>query len=363
MGTRREPSRVPMMVDSGGRPWSADKLEVVGRCPVCGAAARRPLHEGLEDWNYGSTPGLWTLHECGECGSAYLDPRPSRDAIGLAYRDYYTHRAPTREQGGRRSWGVAAIRERLASGYRRARFGCQEEPWSRLGVMAAHCCPSRRASLEAEMRHLPRLEGRGGRLLDVGCGDGSFLLRVCRAGWTVVGVDPDETAVEVARSRGLDVRRGGVESLAAGEEPFDVITLNHVLEHVHDPLDTLRWCRRLLKPGGFVWIATPNLRSLGHLRYGRWWRHLDPPRHLVLFTPDSLRRVLAAAGLTRVEDLPWRPLCKWTFPASEAICAAAGKKPTWRGWVRVRAWWADRVARRDPSVREFLTVSAWTVGD
>lgn len=91
----------------------------------------------------------------------------------------------------------------------------------------------------------------------------------------------------------------GLNGFGAVESRFDVITLNHVIEHVSDPIELLRSCYRLLKLGGQLWLQTPNIDSLGSRRYGRHWRGLEPPRHLVLFDPVSLRSALHQAGFQR----------------------------------------------------------------
>jgi len=135
----------------------------------------------------------------------------------------------------------------------------------------------------------------------VGCGNGAFLKTAQTLGWSVQGIEPDPAAVETARRAGLPVEQGLlVENTFAGrgeeETAFEAITLNHVLEHLHDPMRTLRLCYDLLRPGGVLWMATPNLASLGHRRYGPCWLHLDPPRHLVLFTPRSLKESLSRVG-------------------------------------------------------------------
>ena len=94
-------------------------------------------------------------------------------------------------------------------------------------------------------------------------------------------------AVQVARQRGLEVDCGAVEDQRYPAAAFDAVTLNHVIEHVPDPLATVAECRRLLKPGGRLLMFTPNAGSLAHWMFGRDWRGLEPPRHLHLFAPGD----------------------------------------------------------------------------
>jgi SAM-dependent methyltransferase len=248
----------------------------------------------------------------------------------------------------------------LANGYRNYRFGTRFHPSSWLGILMALVIPTFRATIEAQFRHIPR-RGQGKRLLDIGCGNGEFLFLAKSAGWSVVGVDPDPNAVAVARSRGLDVRKGGIEVLGRQRDLFDGITLSHVIEHAHDPMALLRACHCLLKPGGWIWVETPNLDSLGHQRYARHWRGLEPPRHLVVFTRNSLCRLLAEAGFKHIQDQPFRRLCETTFSASEAIQngQAPFSSPLLTQEVRIAARAADFKAKLDSNLREFITVKAW----
>jgi SAM-dependent methyltransferase len=113
----------------------------------------------------------------------------------------------------------------------------------------------------------------------------------------VAGVEPDPKARLLGNERGLDVRER-LEDFAG--ETFEAATLSHVIEHVHDPVATLRACRELLAPGGMIYVDTPNIDAVGHGIYGRHWRGLETPRHLVLFTRASLRRALEQAGFGRI---------------------------------------------------------------
>jgi SAM-dependent methyltransferase len=200
-----------------------------------------------------------------------------------------------------------------------------------------------------------------GRLLDVGCGNGDFLLFAQRAGWEAIGVEPDPKAVEVARARGLTVHLGTLETLHEAPESFQGITMNHVIEHVHHPRATLEHCYRLLKRGGWLWIETPNLDAQGHARYGENWIGLDTPRHLVVFTDRSLLRLLEEVGFARIERLPYCPLCERVYGMSRALAIGASphQSPPLPREERLLARQAEANARRRPEIREFIMVRAW----
>jgi len=345
-----------MYTQETGSEWPANGLEPVENCPVCGVDDRELEHEGLADRVYFCAPGKWVLYHCRSCNSRYLDPRPTLETIGLAYQNYLTHdealeASPVSLAG--------KLRRRFANGYRNYHFGTRYDPASFLGVLAASLMPSVSAIIDADMRHLPKAT-TGQRLLDLGCGNGSFLLRARNAGWVVVGIDFDPKAVDVARSKGLDVRLGGVDVLEPSSEKFDVVTLSHVIEHVHHPVKVLQSCYELLKPGGFLWIETPNITSEGYRQFGPNWFHLDPPRHLVLFTLESLRSTLSKVGFFSLKVMPHRPLCVDSFVASKAI--SEGINPysdLHRSDLTTMVKRAERIAGQQPARREYITLKAW----
>jgi 2-polyprenyl-3-methyl-5-hydroxy-6-metoxy-1,4-benzoquinol methylase len=296
------------------------------------------------------------MYCCSTCASAYLDPRPTEESIGLAYQCYFTH---DDEPSFSSLSFLNRLRRRLANGYRNYRYGTRDYPASVAGVVTAALMRNGRATIDAGMRHLPSTSANK-RLLDLGCGNGSFLLRARSAGWDVIGVDFDDHAVRSARSHGLDVRHGGVESLDPSVDQFDVVTLAHVIEHVHRPVEVLQACYKLLKPGGFLWIDTPNIASDGHRIFGIHWRGLEIPRHLVLFNIESMRSALTTAGFAKVKVQPYRPLCKTIFHASAAIAGEDEQRmmpntKSLSGLVRQ----TERRARRDPLRREFINLKAW----
>ena len=344
--------------DAAGE-WPAGGLEEVDACPVCGSAARRVMYTGLSDRVFRSAPGSWTLIRCQECRSAYLDPRPTADTIELAYRSYYTH------DGGAPDADAGRLRRRLANGYRRARWGYAQGSGIPGGRLIARVAPSRGALVDRKLRHLPATPG--GCLLDVGSGSGAFLAQMEALGWRAEGLEPDPEAVAAARDAGLTVTHGTLRDLDTEEHSatFDAVTLSHVIEHLHDPAADLRMIRRLLKRGGLLWIATPNLEALGLRRFGRDWVNLDPPRHLVLFTSASLERLLRRSGFEPEPPPPASPQALQLFSQSAAI--AEGRPPDegpLDGTARLRALaaLANTVALRAPRHAEELVMLARNAG-
>lgn len=339
-------------------PWPSDGLETVCNCPVCGNERRDLLYENLVDNVFRVAPGTWQLWKCARCGSAYLDPRPTPDSIHLAYGSYYTHREPGSQDDYEILSPLRKLRRHFVNGYTNWRYSTQFQPANVFGVAAAFAVPTLRRVIDRHYRHLPRRPETGGCILDVGSGDGYFLRLAHSCGWDVMGVDPDPKASSL--SQGFPVCRGGVDCLDAESELFDVVTLNHVIEHVPDPVTVLNRCHALLKPGGQIWLETPNIDGFGHERYGRNWRGLEPPRHLVIFNESSIETALRQVGFTKFAHRP-RPLPHLNvFKESKRLelSQAANSGITLLYGERWAARWAALKAHFRRSRREFLTLTA-----
>ena len=141
---------------------------------------------------------------------------------------------------------------------------------------------------------------REGRLLDVGCGAGTFLRAAGRAGWVAEGVEVSATAAEHNRAAGFEVFNGELAAARYPEGRFDVVILSEVLEHVAEPREMLREILRVLRPGGLLWATTPNGRGLSARALGLGWSAVSPPEHLHLFSSRAARALLAEAGFGRV---------------------------------------------------------------
>ncbi len=306
--------------------WPEETIERVWACPVCGSTSRAVLHADLADDTFFAAAGTWNLQQCSDCGSAYLDPRPTPESIGNAYARYYTHvtAAPVASRGLRAT--LSRLLQRFSNAYEaslgRRQMGMTEAPAAAFVRMVLPW----REVVDARYRHLHRPPVGADRLLDVGCGNGDFLQRAQSLGWKVEGFDFDPQAVAAAQAAGLKVRVGSIQLYANAREEFDVVTCNHVIEHVHDPRQLLSDIHRILKPGGRLWIETPNIASSGHALFGRSWRGLETPRHLVLFNHHSLIATVRDAGFAITRRSPWNiQHMRHVFASSEAI--AAGRDP------------------------------------
>lgn len=317
--------------------WPASELESVPACPVCGSVERTVLHEGLIDNVFFVAPGKWTLHCCTQCRSAYLDPRPNPASIHKAYATYYTHAVGTERDNVIQLSFFRRLRRMISNGYLNHRYGTKRHPASGLGQWMAKLLPSQRQALDIGFRYLPK-PIQGQRLLDIGCGNGDFLVSAREAGWQVSGVEPDPKAAAATRQRGIDVTVGTVDLLEGVSHCFDAITLSHVIEHVHEPKQLLQAVQRLLKPGGIVYIDTPNIQSHGTAIFKKNWRGLETPRHLVLFNPASLTELLYATGFAGIKIERRTAVQQGMYLSSLRMAAGHspyGAEPARLGWLEL----------------------------
>ena len=342
--------------------WPPTDLEALAACEVCGGTDRPVWLQGLADRIFGVAPGLWQLRRCASCGVAALDPRPTEASIDRAYERYYTHdEAPERHflvPGDRPD---LPIKRALHADYLNHTYGHRLVPALPGGRWLLGASAARRARAGHTIRHLPAPTTPGARLLDVGCGNGSFL-RVARAlDFQAEGLEIDEASGRLARQAGFAVFSGPLSAADYPQACFEHILLNHVIEHLHRPLQSLRLLRGWLRPGGRLWLQTPNLASRGAARYGVHWRGMEPPRHLTLFDGPSLCAALTAAGFERPALLPPQRDAGFFIQQSEAIQAGADPyqagRPSAAQRRLARQWNAGALANWGSA--EAITVEAW----
>jgi SAM-dependent methyltransferase len=248
-------------------------------CPLCGTAGRG-LYDHLTDCLFG-TAGEWGFSQCPrpDCGLLWLNPAPVAEDLHLAYQTYFTHAdAPAGQAAPSRTGKFLSVVYNAAASLPRALLELRKEQRQRACMFLTDQSP--------------------GRLLDVGCGDGTFLHKMQARGWKVDGVDFDRRAIENARLRyNLELRHGDLASAGFPSSTFDAVTLNNVIEHVPDPVGLLAEAWHVLKSGGRLVVITPNASSLGHQVFKQAWLGLDPPRHLKVFSPEALRTCAERAGI------------------------------------------------------------------
>jgi len=171
-------------------------------------------------------------------------------------------------------------------------------------------------------------------------------------------MEVDPQAAELAQQLGLDIHYGDAARALEmfGPSSFDWITLSHVIEHVHQPRQTLQILHDLLRADGRLWIETPNPRSFGHRFFGDRWRDLDPPRHLCLLSRNAIIEAARQSGLSLAAE-HLRPFVPFeTFPFSGAACdtGSPDRKANWR--VRLLSLACEVRSKFESDGREWLTL-------
>jgi len=273
--------------------WTHGQLETIDTCPCCRTSSIGNEYSRRDDeLSFSET---WSFIKCGECSSIFLHHRPDAASLPLAYSHYYTH-ASASDEPSLVSEG-ASLRNRMVQSYLAKRFGIRFPATSRLAALLIELILPVRMLLDMYGRHVPRdMCSATTRLLDIGCGNGAYLLRAREMGITAMGCEPDIKAAEACRRQELDVIHGDAfdERLVPGS--FDIITMHHVIEHVADPTALLSRAHSLLKPGGRLWLGLPNPQSLSLRLFGRSWKGFHPPFHLIIPTQSVLQRWLLASG-------------------------------------------------------------------
>ena len=341
-----------------GGEWPREGLERVEWCPACGGSERRLLHADLTDRSYQSAPGRWSLFRCEHCSCAFLDPRPDRATVSLAYRTYYDGcaAAAATEQT---EHGLRRFRSALRNGYLNSKYGYRARPATVLGRVVVPALPRYRDLADEHVRHLDLPVGSP-KLLDVGCGEGEFLAQMRALGWSVAGLDPSADAVSIAQARGVPVSTGTLSEAELEPDSLDAITFRLVFEHLPRPSVELARCRKALRRGGILWIATPSLDSEAHRRFGRDWIHLEAPRHAVLYTKGALVRLIREAGFELASVKPYRQ-ARWSFRLSAALARGLPpfeKAPPLPSRLAARAALANLQALRRPERADVIIVIA-----
>lgn len=222
-------------------------------CPVCGSTNTKNI---LEAKDFTVSAEKFQIWECQECTTRFTWQAPDENHIARYYqsKNYISHSDTSK------------------------------------GLVNKLYHIIRRISLRQKKKYIEKYTGKQtGNILDIGCGTGTFLHLMNQSGWKVTGLEPDEGA------RTLALKKYGITSLPSSElfhlpsASYLVITLWHVLEHVHSLHEYLDQMVRLLLPEGTIFIAVPNYTSLDAETYQSYWAAYDVPRHLYHFSPKSMR--------------------------------------------------------------------------
>jgi 2-polyprenyl-3-methyl-5-hydroxy-6-metoxy-1,4-benzoquinol methylase len=231
-------------------------------CPACGSTQIQKI---LTAKDHTVSHQQFEIWECSQCTLRFTQNVPSAEAIGPYYQsENYISHSDTKQGLVNRLYHIV-----------------------------------RRRTLKSKQKLVESASGtKTGQLLDVGAGTGAFLHHMQQQGWQVNGLEPDENARQVAlKQYNLNLLPPDhLWKIAQGS--MDVITLWHVLEHVHRLHDYMEQLKKLLKPGGYLFIAVPNYTSRDATTYGEHWAAYDVPRHLYHFSPASMKQLIQKHGMT-----------------------------------------------------------------
>jgi 2-polyprenyl-3-methyl-5-hydroxy-6-metoxy-1,4-benzoquinol methylase len=293
---------------------AALELEPIA-CPLCGM--RRATELCVERDLALGVPGRFSLARCEGCGLLYQNPRVRRDQLDRMYPDDYPPHARDADLGRAVSERSPAVRWALAR-----RLGYAHLDTRDVGALDRLRAWWRRRRV---MKNVPPWQGDG-RLLDVGCATGRFLQRMAVLGWRVSGIELDPVAAAKARTVTPDVTIGDPADITLGRARFDLITAFHVVEHLPDPAAALRNMLAWLAPGGLMIVEVPNVGGWGGTLFGRFWSGLDFPRHLIHFTPATMRALVERCGGLVVDEWHWsKP--RWIIRSVRFWLAARGSRP------------------------------------
>ena len=230
------------------------------RCSLCGADDFDVLVVG-KDRRHG-VPGEFRLVECRRCALVYLNPRPTAEALRAYYPPDYS---PYRAQRGLFGYMTRRLRRREAFQLRRSLPAAAE-------------------------------------VLEVGCAAGDLLVPLREAGFRVTGVELSDQAATIARTEHhLDVHTATLADAPVANKSFDAVIMRNVIEHLPDPKTDLERAASMLRPGGLLFIRTDNVGSLDAHIFGAFWYGFDFPRHLTLFSSETLTALVRSARLEVVQ--------------------------------------------------------------
>jgi SAM-dependent methyltransferase len=239
--------------------FNLDTIDLGGKCPLCTAITIDKFIDAAVDLHY-SLPGYWGYRKCTGCKVLFLDPAPTSDFLKRSYDDsYYSYQdfhAPPR-------WH-AILKSLLFYD-----LGSTGDP----------------------------IFDRPGRILDIGCGSGQFLMQMKLKGWETFGVEISQRAAKIGNAKyQLNIQAGELKNALLPKQSFDYIRLNHSFEHLLDPRATLVQISKLLKPDGKLFIGVPNTKSLQAFLFGKYWWNLGPPVHPFNYSKDSIAWLLQEHG-------------------------------------------------------------------
>lgn len=265
----------------------SEGLEDSNECLFCGSQSISAEIAQVGDFFFQADPGEFGFARCASCRSLWLRQRPVGERLLAAYSRYYTHDEPVDRAR------MSGVKGRLRSAYVETRFAAAPTLTSRALAGALRLTGRDTSNIDEYYRFAPRAPAR---ILDYGCGNGAYLLRMQPLGHELYGAEYDPQLLDDLTKRGIVMEDVAAIDDSRWDREFDHITLAHVLEHVPDPDALLDRLLRWLKPDGTLFVEVPNADATGLSIFGRYWRGLEAPRHFSLPSQAALATALQRAG-------------------------------------------------------------------
>jgi len=261
-------------------------------CVLCGSTHVKELFKTRDRLVRDSE--LFSVVKCVGCGLVYTLPEMTDEALRKYYpEEYYAGVAGRRQPPPDKL--VSFITE-CASRHLWMEIAGGKNMAVAIRILAGHTLL---LPFAGYIKNCLPYKDKPGRLLDIGCGGGRFLAEEKSLGWDVFGVERSEKASCLARESGVDnMFVGDFKDASYEDEFFDIVVLNHVLEHFSDPGSGLSKIRRILKPDGILIIRSPNLSRIETFIFGERWQPYEVPRHRFHFDKMSLGKLLVNNGFS-----------------------------------------------------------------
>ena len=263
-------------------------------CIVCGAVGS-DLYSSLVDVLFGAK-GEWNVLKCDKCSLLWLSPYAVGESVASLYSNYYTHEGLNNEFLETLSFSDFPLNKKIKYSILSASFKYE------INIPKKYRAIGKFLSVFPSLRRQVKITSGGfegfkkGKLLDIGCGNGDYLLEMRYLGHEVYGTEIDKKSVQIARKHGLNVLEGALVDGLFSKNSFDSIHLNNVIEHLPDPEKTISICFDLLKDDGELCIKTCSSQSLAHYIYKKSYRGLEIPRHFFIFSPQALETLGKKVG-------------------------------------------------------------------
>ena len=277
------------------------ETEELKACPVCGAAKNHFLFKNTDRMH--GIPGEFGLNQCLNCSLFYLSPRPTAQVLDIYYpKDYPSHQI-TDSRSNKKY--IHRLRDLIRNTilyeiyhYKNYEKKLRLHPIILARIVSYLLFPLWNGARFGIPHALFPLYVQNGKALDIGCGTGHFVLTLEKLGYEAYGIEPSEYAARIGKENfGLNIKTGTLLDHKFPDNYFHLITMNHVLEHLYNPVETLKEIKRILHPGGIVLIRTPNMDSYGYKKFKNNWGPLETPRHLMLYSSKSLSTLAEITGL------------------------------------------------------------------